>query len=127
MKAWKIITQLLALFFLVQGLNWIIDPRGAAASLGMPLLDGIGRSTQIGDFAAFFLSVGTMIAMGTYPGQAQWLYGGALLLGLAAIMRTMAALVHGADFAVMPITIETLCAVFLCVAVGKLRANAAEA
>jgi hypothetical protein len=120
MKVWKIITQLLALLFLVQGLNWILDPASAAQGLGMPLLDGIGRSTQIGDFAAFFFATGTMIAMGTYPGQTQWLYGGAMLLGFAAVMRTVAALFHGADFAVFPISIEVASAVFLFLAVRKL-------
>ncbi len=121
MKVWKIIAQLLALFFLVQGLNWILDPSGAAAGLGMPLLDGIGRSTQIGDFAAFFFALGTMVAMGTYAGQAHWLYGGTLLLGSAAIMRTLAAIFHGADFAVVLISFELVCAVFLFVAAGKLQ------
>ena len=37
--------------------RWQTTPELSANSLGMPLLEGLGRSTQIGDFSAFFFSV----------------------------------------------------------------------
>ena len=37
------------IFFFLNGLQWIISPANVAASLGMPLLEGVGLSTQIGD------------------------------------------------------------------------------
>ena len=48
----KILIPVLGAGFLLQGLVWIAAPRMAATNLGMPLLDGLGRSTQIGDFAS---------------------------------------------------------------------------
>ena len=52
----KILSGLVGLIMLSTTVNWIFDPAGAAASLGMnTILDGIGRSTLIGDFTAFFL------------------------------------------------------------------------
>jgi hypothetical protein len=42
--------------FTLQGTAWLVVPERAAGSLGMPLLTGLARSTQIGDFAAFFVA-----------------------------------------------------------------------
>ena len=53
----RIVAALPGVLFAIQGLNWIIDPSAAAEGLGMPLLEGIGRSTQIGDLAAFFFAM----------------------------------------------------------------------
>lgn len=118
--------RFVALILLVSGLNWILDPVDAAKQLGMPLLEGLGRSTQIGDFSAFFLAAGTMAAMGTYRGQTHWLYGSALLLGFAAIGRTLAAVVHGAPFAHW-IAVELIGAVLLVAGARKLpEADAAN-
>lgn len=104
--AYRVISGLIGVFFLLQGFNWLIDPAAAAEGLGMPLLDGIGRSTQIGDIGAFFIALGTMGLLGAIRSNAQWLQAGALLLGAAACMRTLAAVLHGAEFATVFISIE---------------------
>lgn len=93
-------------FFVLQGLGWMLVPRRAASGLGMPLLDGLGRSTQIGDFAAFFLVAGITMVLGSRAGRAHWLRFPAALLGSAAVMRALAWLLHGADFAFLFIAIE---------------------
>ena len=49
----RILTGLVGLLMAVITLGWLADPSSAAANLGMPLLDGLGRSTQIGDFLRF--------------------------------------------------------------------------
>jgi hypothetical protein len=91
-----------------------VRPADAAEGLGMPLLEGLGRSTQVGDFAAFFLSLGTMILIGIFRREGTWLCAAALMLGLAAAMRTLAWGVHGADFALPFIPTEALfCALLL--------------
>lgn len=36
------------------GVMFMFDPETATRQLGMPLLEGISRSTQIGDFGSFF-------------------------------------------------------------------------
>ncbi len=120
MNAYRIITALLGVFFLVQGINWILDPGAAAAGLEMPLLDGLGRSTQVGDMTAFFVGLGLMVLNGARPGHANSLYGGVLLLGGAAVFRALAWLVHGAAFATPFITVEVISAVFLAIAARQL-------
>jgi hypothetical protein len=119
----KIMVGLVALIMGASAFNWLIDPGGAAQSLGMPLLDGLGRSTQIGDFSAFFVGVTLFCLLGIIRGQNQWLYAAAIILGLAAIMRTLAWLVHGAPFAPLPIGVEVVSTILLLVS-ARLLARA---
>ena len=58
---------LLGALFALQGLAWLVDPTRVAAGLGMVLLDGLGRSTQIGDFASFFAMAGILMILGSRP------------------------------------------------------------
>lgn len=106
--------------FTLQGLAWLIVPERAAGGLGMPALEGLGRSTQFGDFAAFFLVLGGSILVGCRPGRARVLYFPAALLAAAAACRTIAWAAHGADFAALFIAVETISAVLL-VAAGASR------
>ena len=117
----RLAVALLGGFFALQGLGWIVVPTTAADGLGMPLLDGLGRSTQIGDFAAFFLVGGLTMVLGSRPGRAHWLRFPAALLGAAAIVRTLAWLLHGADFAALFITVEVASSLFLHSASGRLE------
>jgi len=73
-KILTVVVGLLGLMFLLIGLRWLVDPSGAAGQLGMPLLDDVGRSTQIGDFAAFFLTLGALILIGLVTSQRIWYY-----------------------------------------------------
>lgn len=103
-----VVTTLLGAFFVLQGLAWLVDPTRAAAGLGMPLLDGLARSTQVGDLSAFFLVAGATMLIGSRPGRARLLYVPAALIGGAAVTRTLAWALHGADFAALFITIEVV-------------------
>lgn len=80
----------------LSGINWIINPAGAAEGLGLPLLDGVGRSTEIGDIGGFFLATTAMIVVGVVRAQAPWLQCAAMLVGAAAVMRVVAWAAHGA-------------------------------
>ena len=102
------------------GLRWLIDPGGAAGELGMPLLDGIGRSTQIGDLAAFFLTLGSLILVGVITLKRIWFYPPIMLLGLAATSRIVAWLVHDAGLAVSLIMAEAVVALLLIIAVFRI-------
>ena len=113
----RILTILLGTLFTLQGIGWLVVPERAAANLGMPVLDGLARSTQFGDFAAFFLVLGGSILLGTRPGRAGTLYFPAALLGGAALCRTLAWAVHGAAFAGMFIAVEVVaCLILIAVA-----------
>jgi hypothetical protein len=114
----RLITTLLGLGFTLQGLGWLAAPERAAAGLGMPLLDGVGRSTQIGDFAAFFLTAGVTMLAGLRPGRVRLLLVTAGLLASAAAGRTIAWAVHGAAFATAFVAVEVGAAALL-VAVAR--------
>ncbi len=118
----KILAGVAALLMALTAVSWLVDPAGAALSLGMPLLDGIGRSTQVGDFSAFFVAVTTFCVLGIIKQQPTWLYSAAVLLGLAAVMRTFAWAVHGAAFAAAPIAVEVVSTALLLVSARLMAA-----
>ncbi len=95
-KVIRALALLPALVFLFTGLSWLTQPESAAASLGLPLLDGVARSSQIGDMAAFFLSGSFMIFIGLITDKRIWLQAPAMVVGLTAICRILAWLLHDA-------------------------------
>ena len=121
--AFRILGGLLGAFFLLQGLGWIIDAEGAAEGLGMPLLDGIGRSTQVGDLTGFFLCLGGFALWGAIRQAPTWLRAAGCLLGMAAVGRTLATLFSGADFATQFIVIEVVGAALLFLSAARIGAT----
>ena len=107
-KILRVVTALPGILFVVIGVGWIIDPASAAAGVGMPLLDGVGRSSQIGDMGAFFLTLGLLILVGVTTLKRVWFYPPMMLLGLAASLRIIAWLVHGAALAGSMIAVEII-------------------
>ena len=61
---YRIIPGLVAALLATTAISWLFDPTAAAAGLGMPYLEGIGRSTQVGDFSAFFVFLVVMCIAG---------------------------------------------------------------
>jgi hypothetical protein len=119
----RTIATLLGAGFALQGVGWLVAPERAAAALGMAVLDGVGRSTQLGDFAAFFLTAGVTMLAGARPGHGRLLYVPAGLLGSAAAGRTIAWAFHGAAFAPAFIAVE-IAASLLLLAVARRDASA---
>ena len=95
----KIALVLPAVLFIVMGIRWLVDPGGIAPEFGFSLGDGVGRSSQVGDFAAFFLTMGICILMGVVSGRGVWFFPPAMLLLLAATGRILAWALHDATFA----------------------------
>ncbi|MGB0921139.1 MAG: hypothetical protein ACPG1C_07435 [Alphaproteobacteria bacterium] len=112
-KILRIVVALPGLLFLAMGAGWLLDPATAAEGLGMPLLEGVGLSTQIGDLAAFFVTLGVTILMGAATQNGTWLYAPAMLLGFAALFRIIAASAHGAVMATDMIGFEIIIAALL--------------
>lgn len=104
----RVLSVLVALMFLGTGVHWIVDPAAAAEGLGMDLLTGIGASTQIGDISAFFLAASAMIALAQRPGRAHWFLPPAMLVGTAAVTRTLAWMTGNAALATEFIVPEIL-------------------
>jgi hypothetical protein len=111
----RILAGLVGLLMAFLAFGWLTDPTSAAANLGMPLLDGIGRSTQVGDITAFFVVVAGLCIYGAWRQQTPWLIASALLLGSAAVFRTVAWLAHGADLATSAIVAELVMTALLVV------------
>jgi len=109
----RIIAALPGVIMLIQGIGWLLQPAAAAEALGMPLLDGLGRSTQIGDFGSFFLCCGGAVFLGAFRAEGRWYWGGAALLLVAAVGRTIAYLAWDAPFAQQLIFAEVLFAAWL--------------
>ena len=112
-KVLKIVVALLALVFASIGLRWLVAPEGVAAEFGMTLMEGVGLSSQIGDLGAFFLSLAIFILLALTTDRRSWYYQPIILLGLTAIMRTMAWMFHGASLAVDMIAVEIIACVIL--------------
>lgn len=119
-KVLRIVVALTALLFVALGIRWLIDPTGSAADLGMPLLDGIGRSTQIGDLGAFFFSGGVMVLMGLLTDRRSWFYAPTILIASTAVFRVIAWLAHDAAFATQQIAVEVVITVLLIAAAMRL-------
>ena len=61
----RLLSLIPGLIFLIQAYAWVTNPSKASNDLGMIYLEGIGRSTQIGDFSAFFISVSIFCLLGS--------------------------------------------------------------
>jgi len=116
----RVLVALPAILFVVTGLRWFIDPEGAATALGMDLLEGVGRSTQIGDVGAVFLAMGGMMLIALITARRSWFYAPALMLVLIALLRVVAWLSHGAALAMQMIMVELIVAGVLLFASSKL-------
>ena len=125
--AFRIIPAVLGVFFLLQGLMWLANPGGAAEGLGMPLLEGAARSTQIGDLSGFFLCLGGFAAYGAWARNPSFVRCAALLVGSVAITRTIAWAAHGAAFTTQFIVIEVVCGATLFFCAGRLADDAPSA
>ena len=118
-KILKVVVALTAVLFASIGLRWLVAPEGVAAEAGMTLMEGLGLSSQIGDLGAFFLSLAIFILLALATGRRTWYYPPIILLGMTAIMRTMAWIFHGASLAVDMIAVEVIvCAILY---IGSLR------
>jgi hypothetical protein len=119
-KIVHVILALVAVLFFAIGLRWIFDPAGAAAALGMTLLDEAGRGSQIADIGALFLSMGIMMAIGLIKRQGTWFYAVAITLLLVAILRVVAWQFHQATITPEFIALEVVVGGLLIFAAKKL-------
>jgi len=97
-----------AVAFLGVGVAIWIVPVFGVAQLGMTLLEGVGRSSQIADLASFFMTMGGCMLIGLFTQNRVWFYPPLMLLGLAITGRVLAWAVHGAALAIDMIAVEVL-------------------
>jgi hypothetical protein len=103
------------LLMLMSAIGFLVQPEQAVESLGMILLDGIGRSSQVGDMGAFFACTAGFVFYGVAKTEPGALYASAALLISAAAYRIAAWLLHEAQFAAEFIAVEIILFVWLVV------------
>jgi len=112
---YRVLAALPGIPLLMTAIMLIVQPEQAVGNLGMPLLEGAGLSTQLGDMTSFFLCTSLMCFLGAWKQNAQWLYGASMFLIAVAVFRTLAWAIHGAEFATAAIMIEIVMTLVLVV------------
>mgnify|MGYP001550268063 FL=1 len=111
MKYLRILAGAAAVLFMLTGIAWLVFPSFVAPQLGMTLLSGVGLSTQIGDLASFFLTLGSCVMIGLITSKREWFYPAIMLLSIAAVGRILSWLFHDAALALDMIAVEAITAV----------------
>ena len=119
-KVLKLLVLLPAILFLVTGIRWLVAPAGIAPNFGLTLADGIGLSSQIGDMAGFFLTLGSCMLIALITERRSWYYPPMMLLAITALGRVLAWLLHDATLAGSQIMVEVVVAFILLVASRRL-------
>jgi hypothetical protein len=115
-KLLKLLVLLPAIFFLVTGIRWLVAPAAIAPAFGLTLADGLGLSSQIGDMAGFFITLGSCMLIALISEHRSWYYPPMMLLAITALGRIVAWLFHDATLAVSQIIVEVVVALILLLA-----------
>ena len=107
----RTLTGLAGLGALLIGATWWYQPETAAGRVGASLLDGTGRTAQIGDSGAFFIGVGMLMLWGAVRQRAVFVLIGGGLVGLVAPGRILSATLHGGAVTTPEVVVE--CVIFL--------------
>ena len=105
MKLANILSGILGLVLTIIAIRWILLPEESANSLGMILLDGSGRNTQIRDFTSIFASTAIFCFLSIATKQFQWIFSSGIIFSIIAIISIVASQLHDA-----PITYSSLIA-----------------
>ena len=105
MKIAYTLSGILGVVLAIIALRWILSPEDSANSLGMVLLDGAGRNTQIRDFTALFASTSIFCFISITTRQYQWIFSSGIVFSLIALISVLASQIHDA-----PLTYSSLIA-----------------
>jgi hypothetical protein len=119
-KVLKVLVLLPALLFLSTGVRWLVAPAGVAPMYGLTLGEGVALSSQVGDMAGFFLTLGSCMLIALISGRRSWYYPAIMLLAITAVGRIVAWLVHDATLALDLIGPEVVVCIILLVASRRL-------
>ena len=119
-KVLKLMVLIPAILFVATGIRWLVAPAEVAPSFGLTLAEGIGLSSQIGDFSSFFITLGSCMLIALIIERRSWYYPPMMLLAITAIGRIIAWLLHDAALAISQIMIEVTVALILLLASRRL-------
>jgi len=116
----QVLVSLAAVLFVVTGVRWLVAPAGVAPMFGLSLGEGVALSSQVGDMSGFFLTLGGCMLIALIRARRSWYYPPMMLLGITALGRVIAWLLHDATLAVDLIAPEVCVALLLFVASRRL-------
>ena len=99
-------------FFLFTGYQWLVSPETAADALMMPLLDGAGRSSQMGDIGGLFLGMGLVVMGAVVTRNGDWLMPLSIILASIGIFRLLAFSLHDATLIPQMLVLEIVLSVW---------------
>lgn len=105
-----------AIFFLFTGFQWLVIPENAASSLMMPLLEGAGLCSQIGDIGGMFLAMGLLVMGAITTKRKDLLLSVAVLLSCVVVYRLLAFTLHSATLTIQLVLFEMVLAIWFFVA-----------
>ena len=111
MKIAYTLSGILGVVLAIIALRWILSPEDSANSLGMVLLDGAGRNTQIRDFTALFSSTSIFCFLSIVTRQYQWIFSSGIVFTLIAIIGVLASQLHDAPLSYSSLMAEIIFAV----------------
>ena len=111
MKIAYTLSGILGLVLAIIALRWILSPEDSANSLGMVLLDGAGRNTQIRDFTALFASTSIFCFLSITTRQYQWIFSSGIVFSLIALISVLASQLHDAPLTYSSLIAEIIFAV----------------
>ena len=111
MKIAHTLSGILGLVLAIIALRWILSPEDSANSLGMVLLDGAGRNTQIRDFTALFASTSIFCFLSITTRQYQWIFSSGIVFSLIALISVLASQLHDAPLTYSSLIAEIIFAV----------------
>ena len=111
MKIAYTLSGILGLVLAIIALRWILSPEDSANALGMVLLDGAGKNTQIRDFTALFASTSIFCFLSITTRQYQWIFSSGIVFSLIALISVLASQLHDAPLTYSSLLAEIIFAV----------------
>ena len=111
MKIAYTLSGILGVVLAIIALRWILSPEDSANSLGMVLLEGAGRNTQIRDFTALFASTSIFCFLSIVTRQYQWIFSSGIVFLLIALISVLASQLHDAPLTYSSLIAEIIFAV----------------
>ena len=111
MKIAYTLSGILGVVLAIIALRWILSPEDSANSLGMVLLEGAGRNTQIRDFTALFASTSIFCFLSITTRQYQWVFSSGIVFSLIALISVLASQLHDAPLTYSSLIAEIIFAV----------------
>ena len=111
MKIAYTLSGILGVVLAIIALRWILSPEDSANALGMVLLDGAGKNTQIRDFTALFASTSIFCFLSITTRQYQWIFSSGIVFSLIALISVLASQLHDAPLTYSSLIAEIIFAV----------------